>query len=176
MIENFCKWFEGTFNNKIQAFTYPSRYAYIVVTHRKVKDGWFYGEQAYFNKTQKPYRQFLLNVVAEDTGNIVVKNYEIKDKSLHLGFKNLESLLNLPLTHKAGCDTIFEFKNGHYAGRIQPGCSCVVMQGDNETYLENVAFLGEGWYNVEAKGFDPESKKQVWGSQHGCFLFKKYDN
>ena len=25
-----------------------------------------------------------------------------------------------------------------------------------ETYLENLAFLGDGWYNVEDKGFHPE--------------------
>ena len=172
MIDQFCDWFEGTFNNKIQAFTYPSRYAYIVVQHRKVSDGWFYGEQAYFNKLKKPYRQFLLNIKEED-GKIRVSSYHIADKTAHLGFQNLDLLLKEPLTHNVGCDTIFESKDGHYVGRIEPGWNCIVMQGTQETYLENLAFLGDGWYNVEDKGFHPESKKQLWGSQHGCFLFKK---
>lgn len=173
MIERFYKWFEGKFTNKIQAFSYPSRYAYIVVEHRRVNNhGLFYGEQAYFNKTKTPYRQFFLQI-SECHGRIIVRSMEPKDKSLFLGFKNLHTVSGSPLTYKRGCDTIFEFKGDYYEGKIESGCNCHVKWGNIDTYLENTALLGENWYHVEDKGFDIDTKQQIWGSKNGHFQFKK---
>ncbi|CAF34280.1 antenna proteins [Synechococcus phage S-PM2] len=173
MIETFYEWFEGKFNNRIQAFTYPSRYAYIVVEHRKVNNhGLFYGEQAYFNKTLKPYRQFILQIT-ESHDNIIVRNYEVKDKSLHLGFKNLNLISGNALTYKPGCDTIFTYHGDHFEGHIEEGCNCLVKWGEKDSYLKNSAYIGDGWYNVEDKGFDPETHTQLWGSKFGHFEFKK---
>lgn len=173
MIDKFYEWFEGKFNNKIQAFSYPSKYAYIVVEHRAVnKHGLFYGEQAYFNKTQTPYRQFFLQI-SECRGKIIVRSMEPENKSLYTGFKNLHLVSGSPLTYKRGCDTIFEDMGDHFIGKIQPGCNCFVQWGNTTTYLQNTAILGQNWYNVEDKGFDVDTKQQVWGSKNGYFEFKK---
>jgi len=173
MIETFSQWFEGKFNNKIQAFTYPSRYAYIVVQHKKITDNIFYGEQAYFNKTLTPYRQFFIHISEKDN-SIIVKNYDHPNKISFRGFQKLNENFNENhLTYKEGCDTIFKWENNSYVGKIQEGCNCIVKQGNNDTYLENSAILGDGWYNVEDKGFDPITNKQVWGSTHGQFTFVK---
>ena len=173
MIDKFYEWFEGKFTNRIQAFSYPSKYAYIVVEHRKVNNhGLFYGEQAYFNKTQAPYRQFFLQI-SECHGKIIVRSMEPKDKSMFLGFKNLHLVSGSPLTYKRGCDTIFEDMGDYFQGRIEPGCKCFVRWGDKDSYLENHAILGDSWYNVEDKGFDVDTKEQLWGSKNGHFEFKK---
>ena len=175
MIDKFEEWLEGKFNNRIQAFTHPSRYAYIVVQHRKVGDHLFYGEQAYFNKLNTPYRQFILQESEKD-GTIVVKNYEVPDKSRYLGFKNLNELADLNLTYKVGCDTIFRYYNDigeKFAGEIQPGCQCKVDWAGQETYLNNNAVLTDSCYNVEDKGHDPATHQQVWGSRYGQFMFNK---
>lgn len=175
MIEQFYEWFEGKFTNKIQAFSYPSRYAYIVVEHRKINNhGLFYGEQAYFNQTKKPYRQFILQIF-ESRDKILVRNYDVPDKTKYTGFQNLNSLSSESLTYKSGCDTIFTWRAdaNQFLGEIEEGCGCLVKWGDKDTYLQNVAALGDGWYNVEDKGFDVITKEQVWGSKHGQFQFKK---
>ena len=173
MIDQFYEWFEGKFSNKIQAFSYPSKFAYIVVEHRAVNNhGLFYGEQAYFNQLDRPYRQFLLQI-SECHGKIIVRSMEPADKSRYLGFKNLNLISGSPLTYKRGCDTIFEGVGDHYRGSIEPGCRCHVPWGDKKTYLENNALLGDGWYYVEDKGYDVCSKEQIWGSKNSYFEFRK---
>ena len=173
MIDKFYEWFEGKFENKIQAFSYPSKYAYIVVEHRAVNNhGLFYGEQAYFNQTKTPYRQFFLQI-SECHGRIIIRSMEPEDKSRYLGFKNLNLVSGSPLTYKRGCDTMFEDMGDHFRGKIQPGCNCFVRWGDKDTYLENTALLGKDWYYVEDKGFDVDTNEQVWGSKNGYFQFRK---
>ena len=172
MIDKFEQWFEGTFNNKIQAFTNPSKYAYIVVKHKKISDHLFYGEQAYFNKTKTPYRQFLLKI-EENDGKIIVRNHEIHNKSRYVGFVNLQELVNQNLIYKEGCDTIFTFHETQFVGNIESGCKCMVNWGSQETYLVNNAILTETCYNVEDRGHDPKTNQQVWGSRHGHFMFKR---
>lgn len=175
MIKQFYEWFEGTFDNKIQAFSYPSKFAYIVVRHKMVGDGLFYGEQAYFNTLNRPYRQFVMKVTDEHNG-IVIRNYECVNKNLYLGFRNMD-LVFAPeqLTYKHGCDTIFKWRPeaNQYLGEIEPGCNCTVMWSDKETYLKNAAGLGEDWYHVTDQGFDKETHQQIWGTRNGQFQFKR---
>ena len=180
MIDKFEQWFEGTFDNKIQAFTNPSKYAYIVLQHVKVADGLFYGEQAYFNKRNTPYRQFCLKLEEKDN-TIIVRNFELHDKKRYLGFVNLQELRDLNLTHRVGCDTIFTYYSDviggrttdRFVGQIEPGCGCRVDWGSRETYLVNNAILTDSCYNVEDKGHDPKTHEHVWGSKHGHFNFIK---
>lgn len=177
MIDQFYEWFEGKFDNKIQAFSYPSKFAYIVVRHKMVGEGLFYGEQAYFNTLNRPYRQFVMKVTEEE-GKIIIRNYECRDKKKFLSFRNMD-LIFAPeeLTYKKGCDTIFRWVASaeQYIGEIEPGCDCTVMWSDKETYLKNSAGLGKDWYHVTDQGFDKETHKQVWGTRNGQFQFKRSD-
>jgi CpeT protein len=178
MINQFYDWFEGKFDNKIQAFSYPSKFAYIIVRHKKLsEDGLFYGEQAYFNTLNKPYRQFVMSVTNRIGGNsIIVRNYELQEKQKFCGFRNTDLLFNSrELTYKHGCDTIFTWKSeaNQFIGEIEPGCSCAVPWGNKNTYLKNAAALGEDWYHVTDQGFDIDTHEQVWGTKHGQFQFKR---
>lgn len=178
MINQFYDWFEGKFDNKIQAFSYPSKFAYIVVRHKKLSEGGlFYGEQAYFNTLNTPYRQFVMSITNKIDGNgIIVRNYEIVEKSKFLGFRNLDLLFDgSELQYKTGCDTIFKWRPeaNQFIGEIEPGCSCAVPWGNRDTYLKNAAGLGEDWYHVTDQGFDITTHEQVWGTKHGQFQFKR---
>ena len=46
-MNTFLELFEGTFANKRQAQSHPTRYAHIRVSHRRIGETRFYGEQAY---------------------------------------------------------------------------------------------------------------------------------
>ena len=58
MIEKFNDWFEGTWENKVQAFSQPSKFAMVRLIHKKVPgtDYMYYGEQAYNFSLSRPYR------------------------------------------------------------------------------------------------------------------------
>ena len=76
-MNQFLDLLEGTFANKRQAQGHPTRYAHIRVSHRKISENRLYGEQAYNYQLNRPYRQFVIEVVAEK-GQFRLKNYEIR--------------------------------------------------------------------------------------------------
>ena len=169
MIKKFNQYLEGIFDNKLQAFSNPSRYAHIRVTHRKIDDNLFYGEQAYNYMLSKPYRQFVLQPT-EQNGIVKVINYELKESHKFVSATNLENLTMNYLTEKRGCATIFKEVDGTFHGEIE-GCECHVNWRGVNTYLINKIQLGEGHYYVLDKGMCKKSNSQIWGSQWGEFKF-----
>ena len=171
MIETLNKWLEGKFENKIQAFSWPSKYAYIRVTHIPVFDGFFYGEQAYNYQVKKPYRQFVLKPTVTDSG-ITILNYEIIGKEQFAGVKNLDRLSLDMLRLKNGCDVNLTFDGSAFVGGLT-GCDCYVKWSGKDTYLQNEIKLTETHYYVKDLGFDQKLGHQIWGSRYGPFEFKK---
>ena len=45
MIDKFYEWINGTFDNIDQAFTEPTLYSHVVLTHHLLSNGLIYGEQ-----------------------------------------------------------------------------------------------------------------------------------
>lgn len=171
MIDNFKEYLIGTFDNKLQAMSNPTRYARIIVTHKKINDELIYGEQAYKHSVGLPYRQFVLKPIEVDN-KIRVINYEIKNRHLYKGCNNLQNLIESDLTEKTGCATIFQFKDDVFYGEIE-GCECYVNWRGSATYLINKIELGKDYYFVLDKGISLETKAQIWGSQYGQFNFYK---
>ena len=169
MIEEFFKLIEGQFENKIQAFSNPSKYAFIRVTHINLGDGLIYGEQAYNYEVHKPYRQFVLEPV-ELNGKIQILNYEILNKENYAGGVRLEEINKDILKLKPGCDVIMNYHDNHFQGGIT-GCDCMVNWGDQKTYLQNQILLTATRYCVLDKGFSVETKEQIWGSKYDRFEF-----
>ena len=98
-MNQFLDLLEGTFANKRQAQGHPTRYAHIRVQHRKISENRLYGEQAYNYLLNRPYRQFVIEVVAEK-GQYRLKNYEIKDPQKFVGCQNLDQLTDDILTYR----------------------------------------------------------------------------
>ena len=122
-MNQFLDLLEGTFANKRQAQGHPTRYAHILVQHRKISENRLYGEQAYNYLKQRPYRQFVIEVVAEK-GQFRLKNYEIADAKQFVGCQNLDQLTDDMLTYREGCDIIMK-QVGHntYKGGTST-CNC----------------------------------------------------
>jgi len=173
MINRFKSLLVGTFDNKNQAYSNPTMYAHIRVTHVDINDGLFYGEQAYTYELNKPYRQFVLEPV-QDGSFIKVINYEIKNKSKYLGYKNLDEITRDDLIKKDGCELLFHepgVKNIFNGGTI--GCDCIVSRGGKDTYLESRVTLTVSQYVVIDRGFCVKNHTREWGSEHGPFYFDK---
>ena len=88
-MNQFLEYLEGTFHNKLQAQSHPTRYAHIRVSHRKLGETRFYGEQAYNYLLENPYRQFVIDVEIEK-GQFRLKNFEIEDPKRFVQCQNLE--------------------------------------------------------------------------------------
>ena len=171
MIETLHEWLTGSFENKIQAFSNPSKYAMIRVTHVPVWDEWFYGEQAYSYQSKKPYRQFVLHpTIVGDT--IKIHNYEIAGKEQFAGCQNLDKLTKEMLKLKLGCDVNLTFNGSSFKGGLT-GCDCYVEWNGRDTYLQNEIELTSTHYYVKDLGFCQKNHHQIWGSKYGRFEFKK---
>lgn len=169
MIEQFKQYLEGVFDNKQQAFSNPTRYAHIRVTHCKIDDNLFYGEQSYNYMLSKPYRQFVLEPV-EQNGIIKVINYELKNPELYVNCQNIKDITREDLTERVGCATIFKEIDGGFSGEIE-GCECHVNWRGTDTYLLNKIQLAESHYFVLDKGMSKTNNSQIWGSKWGEFKF-----
>ena len=171
-MNQFLDLLEGTFANKRQAQGHPTRYAHIRVQHRKISENRLYGEQAYNYLLNRPYRQFVIEVVAEK-GQFRLKNYEIKDPQKFVGCQNLDQLTDDILTYRDGCDIIME-QVGHnsYKGGTST-CNCWVDWQGVKTYVQNEVILTEEDYQVLDRGLHAETNERIWGSQYGPFKFKR---
>lgn len=153
MIELFCDYFEGTFNNKMQAMSYPTKFAMIELVHEKIDTNKFKCIQRYF-VDKRAYRNAVIEVF-EQGDKLLVKNYKEDG-----------------LTYMDGCDIIFEKIGNEFRGKNL--CkNCFVTWSDKQTYLQTSSVLGSGYYNVVDRGFCVDSHKHIWGSFNGPFNFKK---
>ena len=55
MIDKFCDWFEGEFDNWTQAASNPTKWAHIIVKHEKI-DEYKYHTSSRYSYMDKPYR------------------------------------------------------------------------------------------------------------------------
>lgn len=171
MIEEFKELLVGKFENKRQAFSYPSHFAYIRITHIDIGFGLYYGEQAYNYALQSPYRQFVLEPIQEQN-QIRILNYEIEDKNQFKNCQNLDEIDRSMLKLKSGCDVIVTKDKDSFKGGLT-GCDCHVNWSGRNTYLQNQIELTPTHYYVIDKGFCAENHHQLWGSKYGRFEFAR---
>ena len=77
-LEKFCNWFEGEFCNWTQAAGNPTKWAHIVVTHKRIGD-YKFDTSSRYNYQSEPYRQQIVEVTEPLVdwtydGVIIVKN------------------------------------------------------------------------------------------------------
>jgi CpeT protein len=156
LTSKFISYFEGYFDNQKQAFYMPREFALIEVNHTKISDNKFRVTQKYI-MDQNPYRQSIIEVI-EENGNIILKSYKDTEEQPYL----------------EGCNVIFIYDEEKDEFHGQNTCKeCFIEKSGKNTYLVTEAFLGNNYYNVVDKGFDPETDEQVWGSYHGLFQFDR---
>ncbi len=169
MIDEFKKLLLGKFENKLQAFKNPSKFAYIRITHIDIGDGLYYGEQAYNYNLKSPYRQFVIEPVQEEN-QIRILNYEIEDQNQFKDCKNLDKLNRNIIKLKNNCDVIMVQKDTSFVGGVQ-GCECMVEWMGRQSYLQNEIELTPTNYYIIDRGFCADHGHQIWGSKYGRFEF-----
>ena len=94
LLDTFCEWFEGKFDNWEQASSNPSKWAHIYVIHKKIGDRQFETSSRYNYQTE-PYRKQIVTV-RQDDDLIIVEN--------------------------PACDLVFMKLEDHFVGKSTPGC------------------------------------------------------
>ena len=153
MIEKFCEYFKGYFNNQKQAFSYPSKFALIELYHEKLDDHKFKIKQKY-SISDTPYRESIIKIIENDNF-LLLKNYK----------NDGETEIN-------GCDVLVFEKEGEFLCKNISN-QCIIKNQGKDTYLVTESILGEGYYKVVDKGYDLYTNDQVWGSYNGFFCFNK---
>jgi CpeT protein len=171
MINDFYRLIEGKFENQFQAFSNPSKYAYIRITHLNIGNGLIYGQQSYYYDLDRPYRQFVLQPKQEDD-KIRILNYKIKCPSIFVNFRNLDTLSLNDIELNPGCDVILEKDSDTFKGGLT-GCDCMVDWMGRQTYLQNEIELTPTHYYVMDRGFCAQHGHQLWGSKYGRFEFAR---
>jgi len=172
-MSQICDFLDGRFENRDQAMKYPTRYAWIVISHFKIGENRFYGQNAYHYAPQRPYRQFVIDVVDEGDGNTYrIKNYEIDNPSRYTGGKNLLEISENSLTYRNNCDIMLTYnkQDNLYTGGADT-CECFVDWQGKKTYLVTDISLGENHYFVMDRGLDLKTGGQIWGSNYGPLKF-----
>jgi CpeT protein len=158
MIDQFCEYFEGTFHNKHQAFSHPTKFAMIELLHIPYGKHKFRCTQRYY-ADKREYRNTIISVYEQDS-KILVKNF--KEENTETG----------ELTYLSGCDILFEKIGEEFRGKNL--CkTCFVSWSGKETYLQTQSVLGNGYYHVIDKGYDINTDEHIWGSFNGNFQFVK---
>lgn len=171
MIEEFKEYLLGSFNNRRQAFSFPSQYSQISLRHELLPNGMIYGEQKYTVRKQPPYRQFVLSL-SQYENTIIVTSYKVKDGEKFLYFTDIDKITKDGLEKNEGCDCIFTKDGDRYIGRII-GCDCIVYKNGKKSFLYTASILNKYNYKVIDRGYCPETKEMIWGSEHGMFDFDK---
>ena len=66
MIDKFCEYFEGEFNNQKQAFENPIRFAMIELIHEKIGENLYRCTQQYMVDKQA-YRKSVIKIAEKDS-------------------------------------------------------------------------------------------------------------
>ena len=157
MIDKFCEYFEGNFNNCMQAMSHPTKFAMIEMIHEKIGENQFRCTQQYY-VDKNAYRKSVIEVISQES-TLLIKNYKEENG----------------LTYLSGCDILFELIGDEFHGKNL--CkTCFVSWSGNDTYLQTQSILGNGYYHVIDKGYDINTDEHIWGSFHGQFQFVKCPN
>tara|TARA_Y100001968_G_scaffold333065_1_gene393921 strand:+ start:1673 stop:2290 length:618 start_codon:yes stop_codon:yes gene_type:complete len=181
-LKRFSKIISGHYSNFSQSQINSKDYAHINLFFLPLpwsilKAPSFYSEQSYAYDIWKPYRQAIVKVKLNNN-LLTLENYKISNAERIAGAGlNTKLLLDIKaenLIYRKGCCMNFkELVSGYYLGTVELGENCLIKRENELTYLSsNVAIYKNKWISQD-EGFSIKTKKKVWGSINGPFLFKK---
>lgn len=187
-ILEFAQTLAGIYDNFEQSQQNPKDFARINIIFRPLPWGifdgpGFYSEQHYDYAPWSPYRQGVHKLIAhkENSNTFIMENFGYAEPMRLAGAgRNPELLASLKkenLKARCGCAMHFKTKkNREYIGSVEPGKKCMIPRDGQLTYLvSEVEVTQESWTSRD-RGYDPDTNKQIWGSEHGQLIFKKVED
>ena len=187
-IFKFAQTIAGIYDNFDQSQENPKDFARINIIFRPLP--WtifngpgFYSEQHYDYAPWSPYRQGIHRLITHknESDVFIMENFGCENPDRLAGSGRnpelLHSLKKDSLKSRYGCAMHFKTKkDGHYIGSVEPGNKCMIPRDGQLTYLvSEVEVTEESWVSRD-RGYDPDTNKQIWGSEHGQLIFKKTED
>ncbi|MCY2959392.1 MAG: chromophore lyase CpcT/CpeT [Planctomycetota bacterium] len=178
-VDELAAWMTGSFSSSAQSAAdkdYRDIRLHMAPIWTARDDGrWLYVEQAVAEKQEKPYRQRVYRVHAEDHG-LVSDVYELPGNPLDYAgaWKDATRLKDVKpetLMPRTGCSIRLQrLPDGSYSGATEHGACPSELNGAKFATSEVVItpHLLASW----DRGFDA-SGKQVWGAEKGAYQFVK---
>ena len=140
MITEFLSCLLGRWSNKAQAYSNPSRYAWILTSWEDVGNGKYLSKQWYhYEGEEKPYRE-RINTLCKIESGIILQNW------------------GLDGTRNEKCDIIVTLDNGKWKGK-NIGTECIVRGAS----LRSDFLLSSGELLSRDAGY--VDNKLIWGSR-----------
>lgn len=177
----------GEFSNQPQAIAEPVHFVQLRLWQRPL---FLFGsdrpclflEQANALQLDRPYRQRLLCLEADASGQLTAQFYQFKNAAAVLGAgqdpDRLRSLTPEDIQFLEGCRLGVEQTNrGGYKAQLPAGCRCRFWTDG----VERQVSLGfEVWrdqqtihFHSNDRGIDPETGRSLWGALMGPYEFTK---
>jgi hypothetical protein len=137
---------------------------------------WLYVEQAMAEVQQKPYRQRIYKLSANDDGTLVSQVYELPGDALTFAgaWNNTGKLAGLTpekLSPRDGCEiTLTLNADGNYTGSTRQGACPSALRG--ASYATSHTTITPDALITWDQGFNDKGE-QVWGAVKGGYVFRK---
>ena len=176
-LEMLASYITGDYSSKIQAKE-DTNFLDISLKITSIWDDqpevvWLYVEQAVSNKTKKPYRQSIHQLVELEEGKYANYAFQIPNANQYIGAnkkpKLLDDLSIEDLLLLDGCQIGMHFAKGAFRGATEQKCpntwnGSSIATSEVEIYEDKLISWDRGW---------TEDGKQVWGSTKGGYVFIK---
>lgn len=188
--EQLRKYMTGYFHSGAQASADSNFFAislHMAPLKTDKRSFWLYVEQAMSKTPEKPYRQRLYHVVQASDTTVVSQVLELKTPAAFIGaFKAPEMQEQLrgiitayeknpadtQLVNRQGCAIVLKRQGNQFVGETN-GRECIsTLRG--AAYATSEARINSGGLITLDRGWSAEGK-QVWGSTHGGYQFKRID-
>ncbi len=174
-------WMAGEFSNREQSLDHPIWFVNLIWWQRPIAfnvlgDLALFAEQANALKSDRPYRQRILQFVENDN-KIQVKYWGFKDPSAWSGAGRDRDRLNQitinDIEPLSGCLLDVNFSNGRYKAEMPADAKCC-FQYINETRQVILGFeVTENIFWSGDHGVDPDTGSAIWGAIIDLYKFNK---
>lgn len=178
-LDELATWMQGSFSSEEQSVE-DQEYFDIRLEMARIwedrKDGvWLYVEQAAATALERPYRQRIYHVYAQDDGTFASEIYTLEKPEAFIGgWKDASRFAGFgpeKLTVRKGCKvTLKKASDGSYVGGTHEADCESSLRGASYATTE-IRLTADTMISWD-RGFDSENK-HVWGAEKGGYIFKR---
>ncbi|MHC4948831.1 MAG: CpcT/CpeT family chromophore lyase [Planctomycetota bacterium] len=181
-LKRLVRWMIGSFSNVMQAEADPQQYVearveIVRIWHGREDGFWLYAEHAVDIDPDRPYQQRVYRATAWTDGTLRLEPYEFPpgEALRHAGawrsFDPLADLAPEDLVARPDCPILLRPEDDRMFVGATEGDGCA-SQREGAAYATTQLMVRDDMVVIWDRGFDATGL-QVWGPQHGGYLFNR---
>lgn len=175
-VDELASWLAGSFSSQAQAQRdstfFDVRLHVVPIWKRRTDARWLYVEQAIASHLERPYRQRVYRVTAEDEGGFESAVFTLPDPLRFAGAWREETPLARlspdSLLQREGCSVFLHKREERYVGETRGKDCASTLRG--AAHATSEVIVEKTRLTSLDRGYDAEGT-QVWGSEAGPYEF-----